>query len=330
MIVEPTPTTSRAPIRRALGAAVLAVPVLLLLVAIGAGTLGNQAPAALPATTPAASAGGPAVAASPAAGAGTSTPARGLALPSQFGDLRVVPVAQAAEVAIGAGPATAVALSGYLWITGTDPACEPADGEPLGPWCDRRAELVDWTFANGSTFADDAPPHVNLVIPAGVRVPSAVATAMTRPGGDGPHVIVVGRFTPTKACAEPGGCDPGFVVDRFAWADGLRMGLTPLLAGPLATSTKRANPFAVMDAASMPLMAVLVWPDGLGAIDPDAAAVAASRPSSQPVWFVRVLDGARGPGMERRVLWLLLDERELQVIDSGRPGWYRAPRWVTG
>jgi hypothetical protein len=331
MIVEPTPTTEPSPRRRALGAVAMLAPVALLVLAVGAGVLGTLRPSPSPliaAGTPAPAS--PAATAGPSAGTGLTD--RSPSLPTQFGDLRVLPVARVAEAAVGVHAATAVALSGFLWITGTDPACEAGDGDPLGPWCDRQAILVDWNFANGSTFAVDGPPHVTVVIPVGVRVPGSVTTAMAQPGGDGPHVIVVGRFTAgVAACRRIEACDPGFVVDRFAWVDGVRVGLTPLVADRLATGTRRANPFAgALDAAAMPLMGVLIWPQDLSAIDPDASAAAAGGPPAEPVWYLRVLDGARGPGMERRVLWLLLDERRLEVIGSGRPDWYAAPAWVTG
>ena len=54
--------------------------------------------------------------------------------------------------------------------------------------------------------------------------------------------------------------------------------------------------------------------------DPAAAPLAATGPRSEPVWYLRVLDGARGPGMERTVRWMLLAEKDLRVLGSGRPG----------
>ena len=69
----------------------------------------------------------------------------------------------------------------------------------------------------------------------------------------------------------------------------------------------------------MPLSAVLVWPDAVAAIDPAAATLAAAGPRSEPVWYLRVLDGARGPGLERRIRWMLLAEKDLRVLGSGRP-----------
>ena len=194
--------------------------------------------------------------------------------------------------------------------------------DPLGPWCERTGVLSDWAWANGGDFSASVPPHLHVVIPVGVQIPGVIAGSIEAPGGGGSHALVVGRFTPVAgACSGPRrDCDERFTVDRFAWVDGVRVGLTPLVAHRLDTGTKRANPFTLaLDAADMPLLGVLTWPDGVAALDPDAAAAAADGPPSVPVWYLRILDGAREPGAERRVRWVLLAERDLRVIAAGRP-----------
>ena len=113
------------------------------------------------------------------------------------------------------------------------------------------------------------------------------------------RVVVIGRFgTPPAGCpGEPSDCGDVFVVERFAWADGVRVGLTPLIAEPLQTGSRRASPFStVLGGSELPLAAVLTWPDGIARLDPDAAAIAAAGAPSEPVWYVRVLEEAAEPG----------------------------------
>jgi hypothetical protein len=316
MIVEPTPTNPRSPWRRALRLGGLVLPPALLAVVVGAGVLGprpdplpplDPAPpaAALPGTSPAASA----VPESPAVEDGPP-------IPVQFGDLGSVSAGDlVAGRREGRAPAT-VAVGGYLSVTPAG-GCDDLPGGPLGPWCARDGVLADAPWPAGGGLAS-RPAHVHLTVPIGVRLPAAVER-----GGGGDHrVLAVGRFEDGAACGETGGrCDHGFIVERFAWADGVRVGLTPLVAERLDTGTRRPNPFVLaIDVADLPLSAVLVWPDAIATIDPAAAAIAAAGPANEPVWYLRVLDGARGPGVERRVRWMLLAEKDLRVLGSGRPG----------
>lgn len=320
MIVEPTPTNPRSPWRRALRRGGLVLPVVVLAVVVGAGLTGPspdpppRAPSASDAATPTT----PAAAADPAA-------AERPAIPVQFGDLgSVMPGDLVAGRREGRAPEV-VAVGGFLRVS---PVADCADmpGGPLGPWCARTGTLADTSWFPPSDGAPVRPPHVHLVVPIGVRLPAAVERSA---GADGAEhrVLVVGRFAGGAAChgsAGPEGtgrdCHRGFIVERFAWVDGVPVGLTPLIADRLDTGTRRPNPFALaLDAADLPLSAVLVWPDAVPAIDPAAATVAASGPASEPVWYLRVLDGARSPGMERTVRWMLLAEKDLRVLGSGRP-----------
>lgn len=318
MIVEPTPTNPRSPWRRALRMGGLMLPVVLLTGVVAAGFLGPRpeppppAPSAL-------------VAAVPDTPGSTAAPpaAEGPAIPVQFGDLgSVTPGDLVAGRREGRAPAV-VAVGGYLRVS---PAadCADAPGGSLGPWCARTGTLADTSWFPASDGAPVRPPHVHLVVPIGVRLPTAVEGTAGTDGGEN-RVLVVGRFAGGAVCGSAGRdtgarCDDGFVVERFAWVDGVRVGLTPLIADRLDTGTRRPNPFElVLDAADMPLSAVLVWPDAIPGIDPAAATLAAAGPASEPVWYLRVLDGARGPGMERRIRWMLLAEKDLRVLGSGRP-----------
>lgn len=323
MIVEPTPTNPRSPLRRALRMGGLVVPIVLLAAVMTAGFLGPKTdPPPEPVAVASPVAGAPPA---PSAGSGASpSPGAGASaadlppIPVQFGDLgSTTPGALVASRREG-GSRAAVAVGGYLRVAPAD-ACADKPGGPLGPWCVRSGALGDTTWAPSADGAPVRPPHVHLVVPVAVRLPAAVERA-ARAGGEN-RVLVVGRFGGGAACDDAGSrCDDGFVVERFAWVDGVQVGLTPLVADRLDTGTRRPNPFElVTDAADMPLYAVLVWPDAIAGIDPGAATLAAAGPRSEPVWYLRVLDGARGPGMERRIRWVLLAENDLRVLGSGRP-----------
>jgi len=332
MIVEPTPTNPRSPWRRALRMGGLVLPVVLLGAVMAAGFLGPKPeppppppPAPVAVATPAPSASAPATqpAASPArvelVAADAPEP------PAQFGDLTTTTSGElvAARRAAGDTPAT-VAVAGFLKVVPGEDCADQPGGTDLGPWCVRTGILADWWWTSMSTLTGPVPPHLHVTIPVGVRVPTTVQLAAASSSGGGTHVLVVGRFADVAGCDGAGpatrDCDDGFIVERVAWVDGVRVGLSPLIADRLDTGGRRPNPFAlVLDAADLPLSAVLVWPDAVPAIDPAAATVAAAGPRSEPVWYLRVLDGARGPGMERTVRWMLLAEKDLRVLGSGRP-----------
>jgi len=329
MIIEPTPTSPRSTIRRVLRLAGLVLPVVLLGAVIGVGVLGPR-PDPPPSSSP--------IAALPSAPPGTSAPSASAPLvavnltdpvpPSAFEDLSVADVADVLGEQSGAQRGAAIAVSGFLHVdSSADLVCAGEPGGSVGPWCERLGVLAarPWPSTSSPTARSRAPlrlpPHLRLSIPVGVRLPQAVEDAHEKAQGDVTRVLVVGRFAPTvSGCGRLSrGCGKAFVVERFAWADGLRVALTPLIADPLQTGTKRANPFeAVLRERELPLAAVLTWPDGIARLDPDAAALAAAGPPSEPVWYVRVLEDAGDPGGDRLVRWMLLADRDFGVIGSGR------------
>ena len=319
MIIEPTPTNPRSPLRRALGLVALAIPVVLLGTVVGAGLLGPR-PDASPAPT------SPTAGSSPVAAPASVAPAviaagEPAAAPTQFGDLPAWTPGTLPAWPDRARAARTLALTGFLRIDGpVDGSCIDEAGDPLGPWCERQGILAD-SRSDSETPAQPFPPHVHLTIPVGVRLPAAIAGSADAPFDGGSHVLVVGRFGRAASdCRTPArACDERFIVERFAWVDGVRVGLTPLISDRLDTGARRPNPFLFLDAADLPLAATLVWPDAVAALDPAAARIAAAGPPSEPVWYVRALDGARGPGMDRGVRWMLLAERDLRVLGAGRP-----------
>ena len=311
MIVQPTPTglpTRRLPSRSVAG---LALAPVLLVLAVVAGFVGPQPQAPPPLPVPSVAPGDPADVAGPA----DAMPA----IPSMFGDL----VAQTPSEALGAGlpPSDAFAVSGYLGVDAADSACGDVDGGPFGAWCDRRGIVArsPWTSAGTGPF----PPHMRVHIPVGVRLPSVIDGARADDGLDPMPMLLVGRRAVRPAACQgwgPAICEDEFVVDRVAWAGGVRMGLTPLIDDRLQ-GERRPNPFTTsLDLADLPLLAVLGWPEDVWRLDSEAGSVAITVTPGEPVWYLRVLDGARSPGIERKVRWMLLAERDLRVLASGRPG----------
>jgi hypothetical protein len=314
MIVEPTPTNPRAPFRRAMRLAGLVLPVVLLVAVIGAGALGPH-----PAPPPPAGSPQPSVA--PAGSPPPNAQTASATTPAAFGDLTAI--APSAVVAARASGRVLgeVAVAGFLHVQPAGDACVTAALGPLGPWCERQGILAEAPWTGSGTSAQFLPPHLHVTIPVGVRLPEASPPADGSVQEQPVPVLVIGRFAPgLPACDQATvPCDHGFLVDRVAWANGTRMGLTPLVADRLDAGA-RPDPFTIaIDQEDLPLEAVLVWPRDVARLDADAALIAAREPASEPVWYVRVVDGARGPGLARIVRWMLLAERDLRVLGEGRP-----------
>jgi hypothetical protein len=238
-----------------------------------------------------------------------------------FGDLEAISPSVALDTDGSLPPDDAIAVAGWLAVDSDSQCIDGRPGAPYGPWCDRRGILAETSWPLPST--QPLPRHLRVHIPIGVRLPSAIEQAGA---GDELHpmpVLVVGRRSVRPAACDSTGpviCDDELEVDRVAWADGVAMGLTPLVDDRLATE-QRPNPFMTsLDPADLPLLAVLVWPEDVWRLDVDAGAVAQAGTPGQPVWFVRAIDGARGPTNDRRVRWMLLAEPDLRVLASGRPG----------
>jgi hypothetical protein len=315
MIVQPTPTNPPTRRRRALARAVLAVPPILLVAAIGVALVGPptaQVPAAIPVTGLAPSSAAP----SPL----PKAPADPNAIPQMFGDLTALDASSLLGKRGTVGPATGVALAGYLSVDPKASDCPSTAVGTLGPWCDRLGIISDtpWT---GPGPNPASPTQVHVRIPVGVRLPEAfdqLAAGQTLPPMP---VLVVGRLTPTDSTCQDAEmtCDQDFVVDRVAWAAGVQTGLTPLIDPQLANGV-RPNPFvSALDESDLPLMGVLVWPEDLARVDPEAAATGITGAPGDPVWYLRVLGGAREATSGRDVRWMLLSEPNLRVLASGRP-----------
>ena len=314
MIVQPTPTSPRSRRHRARRVAGLVAAPVLLAVAVAAGLTGARPQATTPGE--ARSSGGP-----ESSGAPASPDLFAAGIPTQFGDLDAIRPNADLDADAGLRPADAVAVAGYLGVDPSESGCFVRPETPFGPWCDRRGILAvaPWVATGASPF----PDHLRVHIPVGVRLPSQLEDAAPGSLPKQIPVLVVGRRSVAPAACQGFGpvvCDDELEVDRVAWADGVRMGLTPLIDDRLQTE-RRPDPFTnALDIADMPLLGVLVWPEDVWRLDPEAGGVAMQGSPGPPVWYVRVIDGARSPGPERQVRWMLLAEKDLRVLASGRPG----------
>jgi hypothetical protein len=334
MIIEPTSIHSRSPLRRALRAAGLLAPALLLAVVAGVGLAGPKPTPSpeLPSLTLLASPGTPAPGAtavtSPTAGLPQDPAAAQLAFPTQFRTILARRPSEVLAARMAGEPPEVAVVAGYLGISWLDVACKDAPLGAAGPWCERRGTISDAPFATlGNTGLGGRPPHLHVSFPIGVWVPDAVAATEGQTAGSTVPALVVGRFSPSSSCSGQQACDQGFVVDRVAWANGLDYPLTPLI-DPRLDSGRRADPFTVAARLNaVPLQVVIALPATIASLDAEAGAAAASGPASKPVWFLRVVVGigsgvgtSAGPGVRidsPRVAWLLLDEPRLRILASG-------------
>ena len=313
MIVEPTPTNPPTRRVRARRLAILVPPVLLVL-AVGAGFAGQRPPTHGVTTAQGSHVPG-------GSGAPSAPDAAAAGIPSQFGDLNAISPSEDLDGDTRLLPADAVAVAGYLGVDPAQSGCFDTPGSPFGPWCDRRGILAvsPWATSGTAPF----PSHLRVHIPVGVRLPGVIEDGPANtPSAQVPVLVVGRRSVPPAACDGwgPVVCDDELEIDRVAWANGSQMGLTPLVDPRLAIE-RRPNPFMnALDAADNPLLGVLVWPEDVWRLDSAAGEIASAGPAGLPVWYLRVLDGARSPGMERHVRWMLLAELDLRVLASGRPG----------
>lgn len=332
MIVEPTPTNPRSPVRRALRLAGLVLPVVLLAGVVAAGLLGPR-PADLPpldSDPPLEAAASNPMAAADASSSPTPVPAPsgpGPGFPAVAADLSVLSIVEA-QGAMAHSPGRPIAVAGYLDRVRTADGCPASAGDARGllsPLCERSALLV---VASGD--AANTGAHLHLRILPGVRLPAAFEDAVA----DAPmRVVVVGRGDRTGAlCGNPErGCANRLTADLVAWADG-----SPFDPGPVFESGPEALPPAiahryldharslVVGPSGTVLMSALVRPRTVAAIDPDAGAALAAGPTPRGlVWYVRGLATTYGPGRfpvgdyPPRMLWVVLDGTTGEPLATG-------------
>jgi len=325
MIVQPSSTNPRGPVRRGARILGLVTPLVLLVVVVGAGILGprpeppapppSAAAVVPPAPGPAASP-GPLVALLPAP-----------SFPTVAADLAVRSVPDA-QVQLAQSTGQPIAVAGWLTDLQAVDACPMAKGDtrgPLAPICARRALLLVAGPANA-----DPTVHLHVLIPPGVRLPAAFEDGLPDPPM---AVVLVGRAPAmgSPCTASPRGCGEQLTADRVMWADG-----APFDPGPVFDAGLEVPPPAIGlrhlgDAETLAtgwsgtiLVAAVVRAGTLKAIDPGAyAAMASGRGSTGLVWYVRGLETAydadhypldRAPP---RLSWVVLDEATGVLLARG-------------
>ena len=332
MIVEPTPTNPRSPVRRALRLAGLVLPIALLVAVVGAGVAGPKPEPVAPDASHAAVAEEPsalpAPSASPTAPTAVAAPiGPGPGFPTGAAGLSVLSVPEA-QGALATGEGLPIAVAGFLEGLRAADACAAAAGDtrgPLSPLCERRARLVmigDFGWRSGV--------HLHLRFPPGVRLPAVFEDASP----DGPiPVVIVGRGGgPSSPCAATErGCVEQMTADLVAWVDG-----DPFDPGPVFDAGLEVPPPEIayrhfdvarslaVGASGTVLISAVVRPATVAAIDRDAAAALAAGPAPTGlVWYVRGLQTAYGPGRypagdyPPRILWVLLDETTGEPLTTG-------------
>jgi hypothetical protein len=331
MIIEPTPTNPRSPVTRALRVAGLATAPVLLVAAVALGLAGPKPepaptpPPALPSRTPGVpSSPVPSPASSPDAVQGNtgSWPAETAA----FANMQALDPGEAVARRAGGEADGPIVVRGHLKLDAPDGSCDGGTLGQSGPWCPRTGILADRAWAVTGADVDPPPGHLHVTLPPGVRAPDVLGRMSADVSAPPLPVVVVGRFTGTPCRpTDPARCEEPFVVDRVAWADGVRVPLTPLAEDRLETGRRRANPFELAVAPRQtPLVALLAWPATVARLDPATEATLAALEPSEPVWYLRVLERVgKGPsshGGRPAVHWLVLDERLLDVIATGATG----------
>jgi hypothetical protein len=346
MIVEPTPTNPRSPIRRALRLAALVLPVVLFAAVLGAGLLGPRPePPAPPPTAAAVAAPVEPASASPTNPAPPGVVTMGQPGPStQFGDQFPAAVANLSVTQIPAllqarrdgRDKPVVAVAGYLRAWADPQLCtDPVPGLP-GVGCVRTAILADVSWSNpGSGVFSGMGPHLHGVIPPGVAIPDTAVGLAPRDGEPPPPVVVIGHFAagPTACPGDDPACEEPFTIERVVWASGQRLtlgrqvedqlaasGNEPMVVDPAVTASRALGPVTTL------LRMVLVEPAALANVDAVAAAEApaATARTRDPVWYVRGLDvpydPLTGPTYGRTapvIRWAVIDQASGTVLASG-------------
>jgi hypothetical protein len=313
MIVEPTSIHSRSPLRHLLRAAAFVAPVTLLATVVVAGLLGPK---------PAQDTGVDASASVLAVVSPSAAPTRSSALtpdsaapvlppslagfPATFRSLAAVPPSAmvAAHLSAGGPPALAV-VAGYLALIGDPTHC----ASPLvtfGAWCDRTGTIFQEPTRDGLSADGFRPPHLHLVVPAGVILPSSISGGAT---GAFP-VEVLGRFAAAGSCRlDPAACEQGFVVERVVWANGADVALKPLLEPGQGTGISPTPPVTASQNV-VTLLAVLARSATVARLDSVAGAAALRMApikgfSKGSVWYIRDVVIADDGSLLPR--WLLMD-----------------------
>ena len=323
MIVQPASLGPSGKPRRVLRVVGLVIPVVLLAGVVLAGVLG-------PSPTPAPRSTAPVVAvASPQAS--LVDPGRleeaepGVAsFPSTVAGLDVHGVQYTLEARNRGIARGLVAVAGYLGVDAIPDACQDVRLGAYGPFCERIAVLGEDPWSGATHNKPDAPGfHLHPQFPVGVRIPSQATNVALSPSSATPPVVILGRFNDSRARpSEPGGRHGGLelVVEQVAWVDGTTYPTTPTLdpivEGPddsiaeLRRGATMAEAF--LSAGAYPLLAALVDPTSIAAIEPRAAPAAARL--TGPAWLLRSLHERDDTS---RIDWHIVAEDGRTLIAKG-------------
>jgi hypothetical protein len=339
MIVEPAPTNPRTPARRTLRLVGVAVPVILLVGVVAAGSLGpGPAPVASPGPAAVASA---AVVASPfdafqrpaVLPDGTTT-----TFPATWIGFRVRSVTETRARRQDGGAEGILAVAGYLSYGDLDWTCVDAYLDPEAV-CDGRALLADTdvlpTDANGGVFGAIGP-HLHPTFAPGVRGPTPSGMPSNPPAEPIP-VVVLGRYTdPAGVACSPTSrdCGQAFAVERVVWVAGKPWGETLSIDAAMDVEPDLPEIEASADAATvalgrgaLALRTSVVRRDLLDVIGPDAAAALPAPPPGdryRPLTYVRGLVFLYDPsqpvyGRDPEIAWLVANAMTGEVLARGGP-----------
>jgi hypothetical protein len=350
MIIEPTPTTSRTPLRRAAGVLGLVTPVVLLAAVVAGGLLGRadgRPGASTPATATAPTAArarkipaSPPPAADDGVPAGDGAPAASPAaspFPAVVANLAVRTVDEALSARGDRTQNLIVAVSGYLGRLSGDPGCADRPLGPLGPLCTRSGVLAGqpWATSDGGRYLA-VEDSLRVDFPAGVQVPDEAIQAIASSGGASIRVVLLGRFRMAGVGCGPGStrCVNGYTVDRIAWVDGAAVPVRAVMD----TGVDGSPPEWILQHQDLAQLAAIGWsgdvlvaallrPPTLASVDPNAARATSGEPRPLGlVWYVRGLEGGHDPipypmgFASPRLSWVVLDDVTGMVLARGSAG----------
>jgi hypothetical protein len=263
----------------------------------------------------------------PSAEVAVAAPAVVPPFPTVAADIAVLSVPEARALVEG-GSAGPFAVKGWLYGVGPYSPCAAATGDTrrdMGPLCVRHGRLAP------SAAVDGPGDRLDLTVAAGARLPAL----FERPGITAPPapVVLVGRrASRLDPChPTPEQCGGLMVVERVTWADGVAFEPGPVYdAGLEVAPTKLA--FRFLDSAETLaigwegtiLMATLVRPSTVSAVDPEAARAMARAPRPESlVWYVLGLETGYDPAMHShgsappRYSWVVLDYTSGDTLARG-------------
>lgn len=331
MYVEPVRTISSGRGSKARVVAGIAMPIVVLVLVVAGGLLGQPVDQTAPGPAPVPEAAQAEARLPPA----SAVPALGeQQFPERAARLTVRTVEEVLELRRGGQLAgELIAVSGWLSMASRQPECRAA-GEFTTPpdLCHRITVLTDYpnpmsSPSWGSAGPPRRRPHLHPQVLPGTSLAALTQQApRARLGGPVP-VVAVARFDDHRAedCLWGRHCGESVVLERLVWVDGswplLAAVTTEIRPGGAESSAVRFGRLIVRESARSPIVLTqaLVGREWLPRIDPLAAEAVQDR-DADTVWYFRMI--GREPSTLR---WAVADERG-RILASGeaevghRPG----------